>query len=66
MLVKELIAELKKLDNQYAEVLVNVRTYTQAYGLAQVSPWQVDQSYGGATIEVTLPEGMSISKRRAK
>lgn len=64
MTVKELIAELQKLSNQDAEVLVNVRTHTQVYGQAQVSPWWVDHSYGGATIEVTLPEGMSIAKRK--
>ena len=64
MTVKELIAELQKLPNQDQEVLVNVKTTTQVYGRAQVTPWDVDQSYGGATITVTLPEGMYVGSRR--
>lgn len=66
MLVKELIEQLQKLPKQDIEVLVNVRTYTKVYGQTQVSPWQVDQSYNGATIEITLPEGFSISERKKK
>jgi hypothetical protein len=63
MTVNELIQKLQKLPNQDIEVLINVKTYTQAFGVAQVTPFAVDQSYTGATISLTLPEGMSVSKR---
>lgn len=66
MTVSELIEKLQKLPDRNKEVSINVRTRTQAYGQAQVSPWDVDQSYNGATIEVTLPEGMYIGKRSTK
>jgi len=62
MNTRELIAELQKHDPN-KEVLVNVRTQTQRYGQAQVTPWQVDGSYGATTIQVTLPEGAYIAKR---
>jgi len=64
MTVSELIEKLSKLPNQDVEVLVNVRTMTQVYGRAQVTPWQVSQAYGGATIDITLPEGFSVSQRK--
>lgn len=65
MKVNELIAQLQKLPNQDIEVLVDVRTSTQVYGLAQVTPWEVSPAYGGATIKITLPSGMYIAKRKA-
>jgi hypothetical protein len=65
MLVSELIEKLQKLEPN-REVLINVRTWTTAFGSAQVTPWEVNQSYGGATIEITLPEGQYIGTRKAK
>lgn len=62
MTVAELIGRLQKLE-QSAEVLVNVRTRTQAFGRAQCKVWDVDRSYGGATLEITLPSGMFIVAR---
>lgn len=64
MKVSELIAKLQKLPDQEQEVLVNVKTYTRVFGVAQVTPWEVDQSYSGATITITLPEGMSVARKR--
>jgi hypothetical protein len=64
MKVSELVTLLQKLPDQDVEVLVNVRVHTQAYGVAQVTPWDVDQAYGGATIEISLPENMHVVKRK--
>jgi len=64
MTVSELIEKLSNLPNQSETVLVNVHTETKAYGLAQVTPWEVCQSYSGAVIEITLPKGFSISQRK--
>jgi hypothetical protein len=66
MKVSELVAKLQALPNQDAEVLVNVRTPTKVFGVAQVTPWDVCQSHGGATIEITLPKGMAISVRKTQ
>lgn len=66
MTVNELITELQALPNKDIPVLVNVKTETKVFGQAQVSPWEVSQSYGGATISITLPEGFSISKRTVR
>jgi hypothetical protein len=65
MTVAELVQKLQQLPNQNKEVLVNVKTYTQVYGKAQVTPFDVDQSYNGATISICLPEGMVVSKRKS-
>jgi hypothetical protein len=64
MTVNELIKKLQALPNGESEVLVNVKVRTQVYGQAQVTPWDVDQSYNGATISVTLPEGYAIKKNK--
>ena len=65
MTVRELIELLQKRPNQDGEVLVNVRTQTQRYGQAQVTPFEVSGAYSsGATIEISLPEGVYIGKRK--
>lgn len=63
MTVAELIARLQRLDKQDVEVLVNVRVHTRAFGVAQVTPWDVDHSYGGATVEISLPANMYVVTR---
>jgi hypothetical protein len=65
MTVLELIVELQKRPDQNGEVLVNVRVETSRYGLAQITPWAISGGYSaGAVLEVTLPEGMYIAKRK--
>lgn len=66
MTVIELIDRLKKLDNQSAEAIVNVRVCTQAFGVAQCKVWDVDQSYDGATLEITLPDNMHVVVRKQR
>lgn len=66
MKVSEMIERLSKLPDHDKEVLVNVKVRTKAFGVAQVSPWDFDQSYGGATIDITLPDGMHVVSRKAK
>lgn len=66
MTVSELIDKLQALTNKDATVMVNVRTFTRASGQAQVSPWDVDQSYQGATIHITLPAGQSVVTRKTR
>jgi len=63
MTVRELIEELCKLDSN-DQVVVAVRTHTQAYAVAIVTPFDVDTSYSGATVWVSLPEKMHTVTRK--
>jgi hypothetical protein len=60
MTIRELIAKLGKLDDLDREALVHVRVHTQAFQVAQVTPFEVD--YGG--IWISLPNNMHVVERR--
>ena len=55
----ELIEHLRTLDKD-AEAIVAVRTFTQAFTLAHVSPFTVQ----GNVIYISLPENQYIASRK--
>jgi hypothetical protein len=63
MTVRELIEQLCKLDSE-ADVMVAVRSWTQAYAVAIVTPFDVSADYSGATVWVSLPENMHTVSRK--
>ena len=65
MTVQELIEKLQTRDPA-AEVNVVVRTFTQSFAVAHVSPFEVDDSYGGCAIWISLPQNMYTVKRKAE
>jgi hypothetical protein len=67
MTTKELIAELNRLDpSGEAEIRVPVKTHTQVYPHGYFEPFSVDRSANTVRIYISLGEGFSISKRKAK
>jgi hypothetical protein len=60
--VTDLIERLKTCDHD-AVVNVAVRTHTQAYAVAVVSPFELDHAYQGCTLWITLPENMHTVNR---
>jgi hypothetical protein len=63
MTVEEVIKKLRTLDPK-TELLVSVRTYTGRSAHTQVTPFEIDKSYGGATLHISLPQGFYVGKRK--
>ncbi len=65
MTVKELRERLASFGDD-EPVRVNIGVSTQAYGVAQPTPWEVNHGYGACTLEVALPDCMYVSRRKIK
>lgn len=70
MTTSELIAKLQRLDPEgTGRVEVPVRTFTQAYPVAYLEPYEVrgsPHSDNGVRICVAFDEGFSVSQRKKK
>ena len=63
MTVKELIGKLETFDPN-AAVIVSVHVYTRPYSVAGVTPFEVDQGYGGCALSISLPDNMHVVERK--
>jgi hypothetical protein len=67
MKTNELIAELKRLDpTGEKSIEVPVKTYTQAYPVAYLDPWNIEAFQNRVRIYVSFPEGYSVSNRNGR
>lgn len=65
MTVEELLTHLERFPKD-AGVKVAVRVFTRAHAIANETPFEIDGSYDGCTLWISLPQSMHVVDRKKR